>query len=152
MNCPKCNKNENCKNGIVRGKQRYKCKICGCNYTQPHKPGYGISIKRQSLHLYLEGLGFRAISRLLNVSNVSVLNWIRAFGEQVKNLKSPVPGEILEIDEMHSYIGSKKTAAGSGLLLIEPVKKSLNFNWAIVPQKLERNFGINYEQQKQNIS
>jgi hypothetical protein len=26
---------------------------------------------------------------------------------------------MVEVDEMHSYIGSKKTAAGSGLLLID---------------------------------
>ena len=33
-----------------------------------------MEIKRQALQLYLEGLGFRAIGRLLGVSNVAVLN------------------------------------------------------------------------------
>jgi hypothetical protein len=27
--------------------------------------------------------------------------------------------EVVELDEMHTYIGSKKTTVGSGLLLIE---------------------------------
>ena len=27
--------------------------------------------------------------------------------------------EVIELDEMHTYIGSKKTTVGSGLLLIE---------------------------------
>jgi transposase-like protein len=36
----------------------------------------------------LEGLGFRFMGRVLNVSNVTVLNWMRSFGEQVAELKS----------------------------------------------------------------
>ena len=31
--CPKCGKKEKVKNGFMKGKQRYKCKCCGCNYT-----------------------------------------------------------------------------------------------------------------------
>jgi len=31
--CPKCGRTEKVKNGFNRGKQRYKCKNCGCNYT-----------------------------------------------------------------------------------------------------------------------
>ena len=34
INCKKCNKTRIVKNGIARGKQRYKCKDCGCNFTQ----------------------------------------------------------------------------------------------------------------------
>jgi transposase len=40
------------------------------------------SMKKQALHLYLEGLGFRSIGRLLGVSNVSVLNRIKSFGKE----------------------------------------------------------------------
>ena len=31
--CPKCVREEKIKNGFNRGKQRYLCKNCGCNYT-----------------------------------------------------------------------------------------------------------------------
>jgi len=67
------------------------------------------SQKKQALHLYLEGLGFRSIGRILGVSNVSVLNWIRDFGKKVQELNSDCQKiEMVEVDEMHSYIGSKK--------------------------------------------
>jgi len=33
IKCPKCGRTEKVKNGFNRGKQRYKCKNCGCNYT-----------------------------------------------------------------------------------------------------------------------
>lgn len=65
--------------------------------------------KKKALQLYLEGVGFRSIGRLLKVSNVTVLNWIRSFGEQVKELQSKLGTiKVAELDEMHTYIGSKK--------------------------------------------
>jgi hypothetical protein len=54
-----------------------------------------------------------------------VLKWIRSFGEQVACLQSEsTDSEIVEFDEMHSYIGNKKTVAGYGLLLIDLGKNS----------------------------
>ena len=44
--------------------------------------------------------------------------WIRSFGEKLEELRSAHAIEVVEMDEMHTYIGSKKTIAGSGLLLI----------------------------------
>ena len=122
--CPKCH-NTNCiKDGFMRGKQRYKCKKCNYKHTVKHRVGTSTpQIKRLALHLYLEGLGFRSIGRLLNFSNVSILKWIRSFGEQVKIIKSEQKIKKMEIDEMHTYI-SKKTTSGYGYLLIE-LEKSL---------------------------
>ena len=72
-----------------------------------------------ALKLYLEGLGFRSIGRILDFSHVAVYHWIRAFGAEVISLGDSKDASIVEIDEMHSYIGSKKTTAGYGLLLID---------------------------------
>lgn len=126
MDCPKCSSAEKIKNGFVRGLQRYKCKKCCYNYTVEKRSGeYSKAIKRKALQLYLEGLGFRSIGRILGVSNVSVLNWIRGFGEEVKSLQNDNQSiEYVELDEMHSYIGNKKTIVGSGLLLIDLGKDS----------------------------
>ena len=89
MDCPKCSCSISVKSGKIKDRQRYKCKGCGCNYTveikSTAKPN---SLKKQALHLYLEGLGFRSIGRILGVSNVSVLNWIRDLGKKVQELNS----------------------------------------------------------------
>ena len=109
MHCPKCSSESFNKDGIVKKKQRYKCNKCNYRYTvhkkSTEKP---LHIKRFALQLYLEGLGFRSIGRVLNVSNVSILNWIKAFGEQAKSLKNDEPASFTEIDEMHTYVGKKK--------------------------------------------
>lgn len=99
-------------------------------------------MKRQALHLYLEGLGFRTIGRILGVSNVSVLNWIRDFGDKVQELSSQSQDiEMVEVDEMHSYIGSKKTSVGYGLLLIDMGKDSSTSLLATGATKQQKNFG-----------
>lgn len=123
--CPKCSETNFVKDGFVRKKQRYKCKKCNFRYTVRYKSGSASpEIKRQALHLYLEGLGFRSIGRILKYSNVSVLNWIRSFGKQVQAIKSEKKIYKMEIDEMHTYV-SKKTINGYGYLLIELEKSSL---------------------------
>ena len=116
------------KDGIVNEKQRYKCKSCGYRHTVKHL-GKSPDIKRQALQLYLEGLGFRSIGRFLNCSHVAVYNWIRAHGESIEPLRSDKDIEVVELDEMHTYIGSKKTIVGSGLLLIEMENVSSIAKW-----------------------
>ncbi|WP_230629060.1 IS1 family transposase [Methanosarcina barkeri] len=109
MNCPRCNSSTHKKNGIVCGRQRYKCHDCGYNYTVEVKStASSPSIKRQALQLYLEGLGFRSIGRFLGVSHVSVQKWIKKFGQELEDLKSENEISIVEMDEMHTYIGNKK--------------------------------------------
>ena len=73
----------------------------------------------------MEGLGFRSIGRILKVSHVSVYNWIKSFGEKIDELRTKEAPKIVELDELHTYVGSKKTIAGYGLLLIDVGKSSL---------------------------
>jgi len=138
--CPKCKGKNFRKDGIVKSKQRYLCKDCKHRFTveQIGKPN---SIKRDALILYLEGLGFRSIGRFLNVSHVSVFNWIKAFGEKLEEFRNTEEVEVTELDEMHTYIGSKKTTVGYGLLLIEMGVGSSIVRLAQEEQKQEKNFG-----------
>ena len=126
MKCPRCKSNDKVKNGIIKGVQRYRCKECEYNFTVEKRSGeYSNDIKRKALQLYLEGLGFRSIGRILSVSNVSVLNWIKEFGKEIKDLQSDGKTvEYAELDEMHSFIGNKKTTVGYGLLLIDLERNS----------------------------
>jgi transposase-like protein len=125
MNCPKCKSSNHKKNGIVGERQRYKCHDCDYNYSVEIKStAISTFVKRQALQLYLEGLGFRSIGRFLGVSHVSVQKWIKKFGQELEDLKSENEISIVEMDEMHTYIGNKKNIAGYGLLLIELGKSS----------------------------
>ena len=143
MDCPRCNSSKHCKDGVVQGRQRYLCKDCRYRYTVQHRSGVGdADTKRRALQLYLEGLGFRSIGRILKFSNVSILNWIKAFGMNLQEIQNTKPIQVMEMDEMHSYIGSKKTAAGYGLLLIEMSENSSIASWVPGEQIRVKNSGI----------
>jgi transposase-like protein len=143
MDCPRCKSATHKKNGLVGGRQRYKCHDCGYNYSVELKStASSASVKRQALQLYLEGLGFRSIGKVLGVSHVSVQKWIRKFGHDLEELKSENQISIVELDEMHTYIGNKKNIAGSGLLLIDLGKNSSTALLAAEEQKLENKSGI----------
>jgi transposase-like protein len=127
MKCPKCKSDKKIKDGVVKQKQRYKCKECAFRYTVASGTGAKpLYLRKLALQLYLEGLGFRSIGQVLGVSNVTVLNWIRAFGEQVAELRGSEQVVYAEIDEMHTYVGQKKAINGYGLLLIDKGKDSSN--------------------------
>jgi transposase-like protein len=119
LNCPRCASADKVKSGINKGLQRYKCKTCQYFFTVSHKSDTATPDQRRlALNLYLEGLGFRSIGRILGFSHVAVYQWVKAFGETVEQIKRPA-AQIVELDELHSYVGHKKTTAGSGLLLID---------------------------------
>ncbi len=128
MDCPKCESKRNTKNGIVRGLQRYKCKGCGNNYTVAQKSTAKLpSERRLGLMMYLEGVGFNAIGRLLGVSHVAVIKWIKKYGSQLEEIKNEKPVSIMEIDEMHSYIQSKKNYCWIWIAVDRAGKRYLDF-------------------------
>jgi len=116
-NCKKCSSEKVYKNGWVRGKQRYKCKECGLNFTLGDKRNLrakNLETKKLAIQLYQLGLGFRAIGKFLNVSNVSVLNWVKKAGQELPKLAAPFSVRVMELDEMWHYCQKKKEKYGSG--------------------------------------
>ena len=120
--CPECSSVFYVKNGFISEKQRYKCKNCKCNFTRSTVKGYSFEIKVQALKMYKEGLGFRSIARLLEVSFQTVANWVRHFGKMIKDVINSQnisqKYDVVEIDEMWHFLKTNIKNCGSGLLLI----------------------------------
>jgi transposase-like protein len=94
----------------MRGSQRYKCRRCARVYTPDPLPlGYGEEIKREAVRLYLEGVNFRRIGRILSVNHQSVINWVNAYHAGLPAAGRPVAQpRTLEMDELFTFVGSKK--------------------------------------------
>lgn len=140
MQCLKCASKNYVKAGFIGKKQRYKCNSCGCKFTRATPRGKPDALKKFALKLYLEGVGFRGIGRLLGVSNVSVLRWIKKFGEQAEQLHLEEARKLrkistMEIDEMYHYIGKKTVQSGCGWLLIEIPEPFLGQSSVIAVEK-----------------
>jgi transposase-like protein len=93
-----------------RGSQRYKCRACQRVYTpEPLPLGYADEVKREAVRLYLEGTNFRRIGRVLGVNHQSAINWVNAYHASLPAAAPPVASpETLEMDELFTFIGSKK--------------------------------------------
>ena len=108
MNCPKCKIGDYVRDGILRGLQRYKCKRCLYRYTVDRKSDVKTKeTRRLALEMYLEGLGFRAIGRILRISYGTVYVWVKEWGSKVSLPRREAPVRIVELDEMHTYVGQK---------------------------------------------
>src|SRR3990170_1898807 len=110
--CPHCASSEQqTKSGHTRtGSQRYKCRACARFYTPDPKPlGYPEQTKREAVRLYLEGTNFRRIGRVLGVNHQSVINWINSYHAALPTPEqSVVAPEVVELDELFTFVGSKK--------------------------------------------
>jgi len=109
MKCPKCNSEEYCKDDIVKGRQRFQCKKCNYRYTVLQKLNVkSLETKRLAFEMYLEGLGFRAIGCILKISYVTVYKWIKKWGENLELPRRNESIEVVELDELHTYVSEKK--------------------------------------------
>ena len=130
MKYSKCESSNNLKNGHIYGLQRYKCKDFRRSFRVEKKSTSNQEdVKRQAFLMYLERLGFSYIGRILRVSHVSVLNWIRKYGRDVFLLRNYNPVPTMELYELHPYVGYKKTIVGIGLALVETTGNMLISSW-----------------------
>jgi hypothetical protein len=120
MQCPECGSNHIRKNGKMRGKQNHICVDCRRQfidvYTAPQ--GYSDETKAQCLKMHVNGMGFRGIERVTGVHHTTVITWVRQVGELLPNAYDPqtIP-QVGELDELETFVGSKKIKSGSGQLL-----------------------------------
>ena len=65
--------------------------------------------------MYVNGMGFRAIERIKGVHHTSIINWVKQVGELLPNAYAPQTIPLVgELDELETFVGSKKTKFGSG--------------------------------------
>ncbi|OFY86348.1 MAG: hypothetical protein A3F72_11135 [Bacteroidetes bacterium RIFCSPLOWO2_12_FULL_35_15] len=120
MNCPKCKQSNFCKDGIANGRQRYQCKSCSYRYTVIRKSDVRADeIKRMALAMYLEGLGYRVIARILEVNHVTIFYWIKEWGIHAKKIRSNDILRSIEINELHTIVAQKKKTKGYAMLVID---------------------------------
>ena len=127
MDCPKCKSRSHVKDGIICSRQRYKCKECNYRYTVERKSDVKKpETRRLALEIYLEGLGFRSIGRILNISYGTVYLWVKEWRSKLSLPRRERPVEKIDLKRLLTYIESKKASDHHGLLLID-LEKDIAF-------------------------
>jgi transposase-like protein len=129
--CPKCESYRIIRSGIIQEKQRYQCKQCNYYFTV-EKLGKRIDsyYVTKALQLYIEGISAREIERLLGISHVSVMNWVRQFGLKRSTTRHYHPTyKILTHTELVNYIQQKENLHGAGSIITEVGDKFMLIKW-----------------------
>lgn len=73
--------------------------------------GYPEALRQQAVKLYVDGMNYRRIARHLRVDHKSVINWVKAYTDQLP--PAPVPSDVnnAELDELFTFVGKKKTVS-----------------------------------------
>ena len=109
--CKRCQATHYVKNGVVRGLQRYRCRACSCNFTATKPRGKPAAVKALATLLYAMGnMSFCGIARLLNVSDVAVLKWIRQAALKLPEPEMPADVALVMLDEMHHFLKKDRKA------------------------------------------
>ena len=117
LRCKACGSEEQVKNGFMRGKQRYRCKGCGLNFTDTPPRGMPLQMKVTAVLLYVSGLSMNRTAKLLGVSTPTVMAWIERFAEVYARKPEPEGrAVVVELDEMWHYLKKSGTSSGSGRL------------------------------------
>ena len=129
--CPQCQSSNIIKSGILNNRQRYKCKSCGYFFTV-NKLGKQIDkyYVTKALQLYLEGLSYREIERILGVSHVTVMKWVRKHNIN-KSLQSDYHPtyKILSASELATYFSDRSNISGAGVIITELGDKFMLIKW-----------------------
>ena len=129
--CPKCQDNHIVKSGVIKGRQRYFCKNCNYYFTV-NKVGKKIDsyYVTKALQLYLEGLSFREIERIIGVSHVTVSNWIKEFNIKKTNQTDyHSTYKIFNHLELVEYLKNKEQLSGAGMIITELGDKFMLIKW-----------------------
>jgi transposase len=133
LRCKRCGSAEHIKNGFMRGKQRYRCKACGLNFTATPPRGLPLKVKATAVLLYLSGLSMNRTAKLLGVSTPSVMAWIEQFAKSYAQKPEPEGRAlVIELDEMWHYLKKRPTSSGCGKLGIVLQDVSSIGSWAVV--------------------
>jgi hypothetical protein len=59
--------------------------------------------------MYVNGMGFRGIERVKKVHHTTIIHWVKQVGEHLPDAPqtSEIP-EVGELDELETFVGSKK--------------------------------------------
>jgi uncharacterized protein YjcR len=82
--------------------------------------------QRLALIMYLEGFNFPTIGKVLNVTSMTIHNWMCSYGKEIiDKIRNPRPVQTVDWNEIRYYGNSQKTMDGFGIVLIEKESKTL---------------------------
>ena len=98
------------KSGFNNGKQRYKCKDCGCNFTVGDRRTSPQTAAKKALCVLFYGLGkasFNMLGKFFGHSPSVIYRWVKEVGLSLPDEEISSNIKEIEFDEMWHFFGKK---------------------------------------------
>jgi len=110
--CRSCGSANIIRNGTNKcGNPQYHCKDCGVYRVVNPKQRHSPETREQVLRAARERVSLRGIERIFKVCRQTVAKWIKAYLKQLPVIADTLllyeVGDVLEIDELWSFVGGK---------------------------------------------
>lgn len=113
--CPACGGGHVIRSGRACGRQRWRCKGCGRQFTRTTPRGKPAAMKHEAVVLYCTGLSLDAIGKKSGVSARGVMRWVRDHArERCPEPEPTADAAVVELDEVWHFVRKKPASFGSG--------------------------------------
>ena len=96
--CPACRGTMLIRSGRACGRQRWRCKSCGRQFTRTEPRGKPAALKLQAIELYCLGLSMNAVDKRVALEQDT----------------GTTLAAVVEIDEVWHFVEKSRTSSGSG--------------------------------------
>lgn len=114
--CKRCQSEECVRNGEVRGKQRYKCGVCGLNFVVGDGRSKPFSLLRKALAVLFYRLSNAPgwmLTEVFGVSNTMIWRWIEEFEARLEQAPDAEMRMDLTGAEVMKYLSEQKAFWGT---------------------------------------
>ena len=119
-NCQKAGRQKN-------GCQRYYCRVCKKYQQQDYQySACKAGIISMIPKLICESVGIRGVSRILKIALRTVSRQIKLIADSIQKPLIPIGKKSFELDELRTYIGSKKNQYWIAYALCNETKKAID--------------------------
>lgn len=122
--CKRCGGAQIVKSGMVRGKQRYLCKRCGCHFVEGDQRENNTTIVLKALCAVFRALGvkqYRTIGKFLRRDTSLIHRWMNERTVEHKRRWRDCVHEFWDINNLFEEIKLGGVAKGGPMLLVDNV-------------------------------
>ena len=130
--CTKCGSIDIIKNGHdYKGAQKFHCHTCKAYGTLDRQREYDPKTRKQALEAYFERVSMRGVQRIFGVSRFVLARWLLMKFEKLPALEETLvkwePGDVLELDELWSFVLKKSQKRWVWLALCRRTRQIVAF-------------------------
>ena len=113
--CKRCKSDKFVKNGMVRGKQRYKCSFCSLNFVEGDERSQELNGVRKALAVILYRLSnysYDALGKLFGVSDAMAYRWGDEFEAKAPVSREAEPLTGMTYEDLQKFVADNEDYLG----------------------------------------